>query len=173
MRNLIFLLMIGMLIISCGSKIPITDSSKAISDDRILGFWNSENPENDEKIRCIILKFNDLEYFIELQSMDINEDRIELDTLYCRAYICQVGDKPFFNIQPIDTSSYLEREYFFYDYRFKGDSLLHIRELSNVDSIKINDFEKSSDLYNFIFENLENPLLYGEETTLKRAQGEK
>lgn len=163
-------LTLSLMLISCGSKVPITESHVAVADDRIVGFWNNENPEENEEIHCIILKFNSKEYFIELQSSNFNDNSAERDTLFCRAYISKVGEKPFLNIQPLDTTSIKNREYFFYDYNFGGDSLLHVRELNDVDTVKINNFKTSNELYNFILDNVTNPALYGEEYILKRAK---
>jgi hypothetical protein len=173
MKYIIRCLIFSIVLISCGSKVPITESKDAIADDRIVGFWDSENPEENEEIHCIILKFNRKEYFIELQSINTNDLTVERDTLFCRAYISKVGDKRFLNVQPLDTTSIENREYFFYDYKFSGDSLLHVRELNDVDTLKINDFKTSDELYKFILDNVTNPALYGEEFILRKSNPNK
>jgi len=162
------LILISFVLISCGSKVPIDDISMAVEDDRITGMWYAQSPDTTEHFHVAVMKFNRTEYLLYMKATETKKEKTENDTILCRAYIVNVGTKPFLNIQPVDTSALEERAYFFYDYRFLTDSLLLVRELNSIDSTNINGFETSEPLYHFIEDNLSNPALYGEVIELMR-----
>lgn len=168
--KILILIPVIYLLTNCGSKVPIADASKAVEDDRIVGCWIPlENHEN-EKADFLAFKFNEKEYLIELRSTKFKQQTIERDTTHARAYIVKVLDKPFLNVQLIDSLNIDERRYFFYNYQFKNDSTMMVQGLKGIDSISINNFEHSKDLYEFIKNNIDNPNLYEEEFTLKKIK---
>jgi hypothetical protein len=149
--------------IGCGSKVPIADVSQAISDDRIVGKWTSLEKPQDEYLEIEVFKFNEKEYLAITQQERKVSEKITVEKDYLRVYLLNISDKYFMNAQDIESDDPTDRLFYFLNYKFLSDSLIILCELKDIDTIRVDDFEKSEDLYNFIKANVDNVKLYGEE----------
>ena len=160
---LIFVLFCLFFYVGCGSKVPMADVSQAVSDDRIIGKWASLEEAQDECLEIEVFKFNEKEYLALTQLEKKVSEKITVEKDYLRVYLLNISDKYFLNAQDIKPVTSSDRLFYFLNYEFLSDSLLILRELKDVDTIRVNKFEKSEDLYNFIKTNVDNSKLYGEE----------
>ena len=160
---LIFLIFI---LSSCGSKVPIADVSQAIQDDKIIGKWTTVERDMDERIDISVFKFKGKEYMAWVVEEKRDSSKTEIRNKFYRVYSIDISGKKFINAQDINSPKEDNRLYFFYNYEFLTDSTLFLVNLKDVDSTKIDKFEKSEDLYNFIKTNINNKKLYGDSTEM-------
>lgn len=163
--NLLFTSLI-FIIVACGSKVPIADVSQAVIDDRLLGKWITLEQDKDEYIEFSLFKFNDKEYMTWIYSEEKDTSEIKINNRFYRVYFIDILDKQFINAQNINSFKKADRLYFFYRYELQTDSTMLLVGLNNIDSVKVDKFEKSEDLYNFIKNNINNKKLYGDSTGL-------
>ncbi|NIT58174.1 MAG: hypothetical protein GWN00_18675 [Aliifodinibius sp.] len=67
LKSFSLLFLLSLLLISCGSQVPIASIDSAIEDDRIVGAWLAKDSSGTESIRGVVYKLNETEYFIELR----------------------------------------------------------------------------------------------------------
>ncbi|HMB92385.1 MAG TPA: hypothetical protein VKP65_16150 [Rhodothermales bacterium] len=154
-------LMVLFIGVGCGSPVPISDAENAPFDEQLVGRWQATQTA-DETVDMLILQFNDREYYVELR--EVKPDPSNEEILRLRAYITDVDGHRFINAQTIQD----EREYYFYTYALEPNGRLMIQELRDVEPQKINEFESSEALLTFVRQNVDNPALYGETTSLVR-----
>ena len=147
--------------VGCGSPVPISDADNAPFDEQLVGRWQATQTA-DETVEMLILPFNDQEYYVELR--EVKPEPSDEEVLRLRAYITEVEGHRFINAQTLED----ERAYYFYTYALEQDGRLTIQELRDIQPQKINEFESSEALYTFVRQNVDNPALYGEVTSLVR-----
>ena len=155
-----------LIIISCGSKVPIADISQAVVDDRLLGKWMPAEQDENEYFEFSLFKFNDKEYLSWIHSEEKDTSETKIKNKFYRIYFIDILDKHFINAQDINSFKKADRLYFFYRYEMQTDSTMMLVSLKDIDSVKVDKFEKSEDLYNFVKKNIHNKKLYGDSTAL-------
>lgn len=181
---------IGMLMITLpllwgctGSKVPLSSSEGARIDQRLVGVWESVDPEEGEFGRVLILQFNEHEYYAEYCSeMEGGEAQAketdstdalkapaeELPDAYrLRFFSTPVADAMFANVQCIDCD---DRSYLLFRYEISGDSLVTIREVS--EEVYESEFDTSEALHAFVRDNLEREEFYEYTLSLRRLHDE-
>ncbi len=151
----------------CGSRVPMAPVSMGISDDRIVGIWQAMDPSGRETIEMSIFKFNEKEYFAEIREEKRDSLDLQRDTMRVRAYIIEIENKRFFNIQLIESLEEEERGFFFFEYCFDDKQHMRIRALDSVGNNRINDFIRSDSLYHYIEANINDENLYEETIEFK------
>jgi len=158
----LFLLTSLLFLPGCGSRVPIAPIDQAIADDRLVGIWWAMDSAANETIELIVYKFNEKEYSLEMREEKINSGKADKDTLHLRAYIIEIKSKRFINAQMIESLEPDDRLFFFFNYSFQQDDRMLIRSLENIGRVRIDDFQDSKSLYNFIEQQVDNDSLYGE-----------
>lgn len=158
-----------LIIISCGSKVPIADISQAVVDDRLLGKWMPAEQDENEYFEFSLYKFNDKEYLSWIYSEEKDTSETKIKNKFYRIYFIDIFGKHFINAQDINSFKKENRLYFFYSYDLPSDSTLIVASLKDIDSVKVEKFKKSADLYDFIKKNIHNKKLYGDSLTLLRV----
>ena len=162
---LLFIIMIG-----CGSKVPIADLDEAVSYDRIIGDWTTVEQDSNEYIEFSVRKFNDREYAAWVIEGKEDSTGVNTEIYFYRLYLINIDNTIFINAQDINSSNPLDRLYHFLKYESSSDSTASISSLQNIGDIKIDDFQKSEDLYDFIKVNIPNEKLYGDTIQLTKIQ---
>ena len=158
---LLFILMIG-----CGSKVPIAESTNAVGNDKIIGDWTTVEQDSNEYVEFSIRKFNDREYAASVYEGKNDSTGIKTEIYFYRVYLINIENTIFINAQDINSMNPMDRLYHFFKYESLSDSTASIISLKNIGDIKIDGFNKSEDLYGFIKENLPNEKLYGDTVQL-------
>jgi hypothetical protein len=156
--------------LGCGSKVPIADVSEAVADDRLVGEWTALEPEAEETVTVSIFKFNELEYIVWTETEKRDSVKTSIEHNHYRIYVIEIRNKRFINAQTIESLEEEDRLYYFYNYIISNDTLITLRDLQDIGSSKIDEFETSEALYNFISTNLDNEDLYGGSYRLVRIK---
>ena len=162
----LFLIFLSFILANCGSKVPIADLSRAVPDDRLLGKWQPAEQQENEYFEFYLYKFNDREYLSWIHSEEKDTSETKIKNKFYRIYFIDILDKHFINAQDINSFKKADRLYFFYRYEMQTDSTMMLVSLKDIDSVKVDKFEKSEDLYNFVKKNIHKKKLYGDSTAL-------
>ncbi len=142
------------------SKFPLGDSNNAPMDERLLGVWIIEEPEELKNGKLSIFSFNETEYYMESQEPKSGE------TGRSRAFITIIDNVIFLNFQEIEHGS-SERDYGFLKISVSSSNVLRIWSLE--DGLLPRKPTSTEDLSSFVRDNINNPKLYGKERiTLKK-----
>lgn len=158
----IFLLTFLLLLLSCGSRVPMAPVDQAIVDDRLVGVWWATDSAANESIELIFYKFNEKEYSLEMREEKQNSGKADKDTLHLRGYIVEIRGKRFINVQMIESLEAEDRLFFFFNYSLEQNNRMQVRPLEDFGKVRIDDFPDSKSLYTFIEQQVDNDSLYGE-----------
>lgn len=97
-RDLTWVVLAGLLLVSCQYEVPLTREHSIAVDSSILGLWEpipDEGEEAKQDERMMILKYSDTEYMIHYP--------VGKDALYWRAYPVRLGGRSCVQLQVIGT----------------------------------------------------------------------
>ena len=160
--GILFFLLIMPLLWGCPyeSDVPLSKSSKAETDQALLGTW--KNTSEEEPFTMIVEQFNEHELLL----LGIEDGKIHRDVM--RAFITVIKGERFLNVQEVEDTPD-ERGWYLIHYVLSGDTLT-MRIVD--DKLFTKSFTSSRALYSFVKENLNNKDLYGDDTPmiLKRVE---
>ena len=117
--NLLSMAIICLLFSGCyESKYPLSTSSIALIDTRLLKTWIEENPPaGDKPHRAALFKFNKTDYTVVFGN---DNDTATI----ARAYTTMIDSVPVLNMQGIESEKPSDRTFVFFKYAFSPDGSL-------------------------------------------------
>lgn len=143
----------GLTLDQCGSALPLGDPREAVYDPRLIGTWQSEDPD-DEGGEIHVLRFSDVEYLVETQ------DPEEPGVLHWRAFVIMVESVPFIDVQLIQMSEDEARRHFFFRYEFDGPDRVVLRAVSDGHQGTFDGYASSAEIRQFLGNNLDRTDIY-------------
>ena len=131
------------------SSVPLSNSCNSTFDPALTGTWI--NPAtNGNKDTIVIMKFNEHEYYIEINEKDQTGGKI---TSRGRGFVTSIKNQKIINFCELGKPD----KFIFFKYEIK-DRLM--KTFSASDKFIKKPFNSSGELYNFFTRNMNNPGFY-------------